>query len=93
MRLACGTAGVDAKRKVSFSVCSSKVKRSLPSSSSGTSTEGTEPYCDTMEAMDAAIAEIEDEVKEAAIIEADEAMEAGEAMETAPEAAQTIAVQ
>jgi hypothetical protein len=51
--------GVDAKRKVSFSVCSSKAKRSLPSSSSHSSTEGTEP-CDTMEAMDAAIAEIED---------------------------------
>ena len=52
-------AGVDAKRKVSFSVCSSKAKRSLPSSSSHSSTEGTEP-CDTMEAMDAAIAEIEE---------------------------------
>jgi len=52
--------GVDAKRKVSFSVCASKAKRSLPSSSSGTSTEGTEP-CETMEAMDAAIAEIEEE--------------------------------
>jgi len=51
--------GVDAKRKVSFSVCSSKVKRSLPSSSSGSSTEGTEP-CETMEAMDAAITEIEE---------------------------------
>ena len=45
--------GVDARRKVSFSVRSSMVKRSLPSSSSGTSTEGTEP-CETMEAMDAA---------------------------------------
>ena len=53
-------AGVDAKRKVSFSVSSSKAKRSLPSSSSHSSTEGTEP-CDTMDAMDAAIAEIEEE--------------------------------
>jgi len=48
--------GVDAKRKVSFSVSPLKAKRSLPSSSSGTSTEGTH---ETMEAMDAAIAEIE----------------------------------
>lgn len=49
--------GVDAKRKVSFSVCSSKMKRSLPSSSSHSSTEGTESC---MDAMDEAIAEIEE---------------------------------
>ena len=56
-------AGVDAKRKLSFSVCSSKAKRSLPSSSSHSSTEGTDTACETaiaeMEAMDEAIAEID----------------------------------
>jgi len=69
--------GVDAKRKVSFSVCAAKLKRSLPSSSSGTST-GTEP-CETMEAMDAAIAEIEEGIEEGVEEAATEAAKAATA--------------
>lgn len=53
--------GVDAKRKVSFSVRAPK--RSLPSSSSHSTDGSTEPI-EAMEAMDAAIAEIEEGLDE-----------------------------
>jgi len=55
----CSMLGVDARRKVSFVVRGTK-RPAPPSSSSGTSTEP----CETMEAMEEAIAELQAEILE-----------------------------
>jgi len=79
----CSMIGVDARRKVSFVVRGTK-RPAPPSSSSGTSTEP----CETMEAMEEAIAELQAEILEE---EEGEAAAGKQRPEKAPEDAPVVA--